>query len=334
VGTRLVIVLVALAVAGVAAPAARGQQSAITVYSGRNQALVSPLIQQYSRAGGGPVQARYGDTVQLAATIIEEGRNSPADLYFAQDAGGLGYLAYTGRLRRLPDSVLQRVEPRFRSSDGLWVGVTARARVIVYNTTRLSPRALPASIADFVDPRWRGRIGWAPTNASLLAQLTAMRLVWGNERTRRWLEGLRANAPRVFPGNAPIVAAVGAGEIDVGFVNNYYLFQFLRDRGERFPARNYMFPGSDIGNLVNVAGVGVLDTARNPEAALRFIDYLLSPEAQRYFAAETFEYPLIGGVSAHAMLAPLASIQTPRVDLSYLAALDATLRMLREVGIL
>ncbi|MDR7457017.1 MAG: iron ABC transporter substrate-binding protein [Armatimonadota bacterium] len=330
---RLIAVLTALALTVGGGRTAVGQQPTITVYSGRNQALVGPLLQQYGRAGGA-VQARYGDTVQLAATIIEEGANSPADVYFAQDAGGLGYLAYTGRLRRLPDTILQRVEPRFRSSDGLWVGVTARARVVVYNTTRVSLRDLPASIGEFTDPRWRGRIGWAPTNASLVAHVTAMRLVWGNERTRRWLEGIKANGAKPFPGNAPIVAAVGAGEVDVGFVNNYYLFQFLRDRGERFPARNYMFPGGDVGNLVNVAGVGVLNTARNPEAALRFVEFLLSPEAQRYFAAETFEYPLSGGIAAHPMLPPLAGIQTPRVDLNYLAALDATLRLMREAGIL
>jgi iron(III) transport system substrate-binding protein len=304
------------------------------VYSGRAQPLVGPLLEQYGRASGVQVRARYGETAAIAATIMEEGPNSPADVYFAQEAGALGFLAYSGRLRRLPDAVLQRVDPRFRSVDGLWVGVTGRARVVVYNTRRVAPRDLPESIADFVQPRWRGRVGWAPTNGSFQAHVTAMRLTWGNERTRRWLEAMRANGARAYPGNPAIVAAVGTGEIEAGFVNNYYLFQFLRERGESFPVRNHMFKGDDIGNLMNVAGVGIVDTSRNPAAAQRLVEFLLSPDAQRYFASQTFEYPLVREITAHPMLVPLAQIQTPRVDLNYLQALDATLRMLREVGLL
>lgn len=314
---------------------ARGQQPAIlTVYSGRAQALVGPLLEQFGRSTGVQVRARYGETAAIAATIMEEGPNSPADVYFAQDAGALGFLAYAGRLRRLSDSALARVDGRFRSADGLWVGVSGRARVVVYNTRKLVPRDLPDSIADFTHAKWRGRIGWAPTNGSFQAHITAMRLVWGNERTRRWLEGMRANGARAYPSNPAIVAAVGTGEIDLGFVNNYYLFQFLRERGDAFPVRNYMFRGDDIGNLVNVAGVGIVDTSRNPATALRLVEFLLSPEAQRYFASETYEYPLVREVNAHAMLIPLPQIRTPRVDLNYLQALDATLRMFREVGLL
>lgn len=314
---------------------ARAQAPAVlTVYSGRAQPLVGPLLEQYGRARGVAVRARYGETAAIAATIMEEGPNSPADVYFAQDAGALGFLAYAGRLRRLPDAVLQRVDARFRSSDGLWVGISGRARVVAYNTRAVAPRDLPDSIADFVHPRWRGRVGWAPTNGSFQAHVTAMRLVWGNERTRRWLEAMRANGARPYPGNPAIVAAVGTGEIEVGLTNHYYLFQFLRERGESFPVRNFMFRGDDIGNLVNVAGVGIVDTARNPAAAQQLVEFLLSPEAQRYFATETVEYPLVREVSAQPMLVPLAQIRTPRIDLNYLQALDATLRMLREVGLL
>jgi len=216
----------------------------------------------------------------------------------------------------------------------LWVGISGRARVVVYNTRNLTTRDLPASIADFTTPRWRGRIGWAPTNGSFQAQVTAMRLLWGNERTRRWLLGIKANAPRVYRNNTAIVAAVGAGEIDVGFVNHYYLFQFLRERGTSFPARNYFFPGPDVGNLINVAGAGVVTTSRNIAAATRLVEFLLSADAQRYFANETFEYPLVVGVAAHPLLPPLGQIRTPAVDLNHLQALEETLRVLREAGIL
>jgi iron(III) transport system substrate-binding protein len=313
---------------------ATAQGVALTVYSGRSQDLVAPILDQFMKGTGIQVRVRYGETAELAATIMEEGSNSPADLYFAQDAGALGALAFAGRLRRLPDSTLQRVEPRFRSANGQWVGVSGRARVVVYNTRRLSMRDLPASIADFTHPKWRGLIGWAPTNGSFQAHVTAMRLRWGDERTKRWLAGIKANGARMYRNNTAIVAAVGSGEIDVGFVNHYYLFQFLAERGASFPARNYYFPGPDVGNLINVAGVGILDSSRQPQLAQRLVEFLVTPEAQQYFAHKTFEYPLVAGIPTNPLLLPLSQIKTPNVDLNHLQALEQTLRLLREAGIL
>lgn len=313
---------------------ATAQGVTLTVYSGRSQDLVAPIFDQFMKSTGIQVRVRYGETAELAATIMEEGSNSPADVYFAQDAGALGALASAGRLRRLPDSILQRVEPRFRSSNGQWVGVSGRARVVVYNARRLSPRDLPTSIADFTHPKWRSLIGWAPTNGSFQAHVTAMRLRWGDERTKRWLAGIKANGARVYRNNTAIVAAVGSGEIDVGFVNHYYLFQFLAERGQSFPARNYYFPGPDVGNLINVAGVGILDTSRQPQGAQRLVEFLVAHEAQGYFADTTYEYPLVAGTLTNPLLLPLSQIRTPNVDLNHLQALEQTLRLLREAGVL
>lgn len=313
---------------------AAAQGVTLTVYSGRSQDLVAPILDQFMQSTGIQVRTRYGETAELAATIMEEGSNSPADVYFAQDAGALGALAFAGRLRGLPDSILQRVEPRFRSSNGQWVGVSGRARVVVYNTRRLLPRDLPTSIAGFIHPKWRGLIGWAPTNGSFQAHVTAMRLRWGDERTKRWLAGIKANGARVYRNNIAIVAAVGSGEIDVGFVNHYYLFQFLAERGQSFPARNYYFPGPDVGNLINVAGVGILDSSRQPQVAQRLVEFLVTAEAQRYFANKAFEYPLVAGIPTNPLLLPLSQIRTPNVDLNHLQALEQTLRLLREAGVL
>jgi len=331
---RHTFVLLALVVLmAVAASPIQGQPAAVTVYSGRSRELVGPLLDRFTASTGIQVRVRYGETAELAATIMEEGPNSPADVYFAQDAGALGALSFARRLRPLPQEVLSRVDPRFRSTDGTWVGVSGRARVVVYNTRRLSPRDLPTSIAGFTQPKWRGRIGWAPTNGSFQAHVTALRLLWGNERTRQWLLGIKANGARAYRNNTAIVAAIGAGEIDVGFVNHYYLFAFLKERGEAFPARNYYFPGTDAGNLINVAGAGIVDTSRNP-AAQRLVEFLLSTDAQRYFASETFEYPLVSGVPVNPLLLPLAQIKNPKVDLNHLQALEETLKLLRETGIL
>lgn len=316
------------------APAPTDAPAKIVVYSGRSESLVGPFFTQFTQATGIQVEVRYGDTAELAATILEEGANSPADLFFAQDAGALGALAAAGMLAPLPAGTLNQVEPRFRSSDGLWVGISGRARVVVYNTNKLTEADLPRSITGFVDPQWRGRVGWAPTNGSFQAFITAMRVQLGEEAARRWLEGMIANEVKTYEKNAAIVQAVAAGEIDVGFVNHYYLYQLQRQSGNTLAAANY-YPGNgDVGALINIAGVGILKTAKNALAAQRLIDYMLSTEGQRYFAEQTFEYPLAGNVQPDPRLKPLADIQTPQIDLNQLRDLQGTLQLLRDVGAL
>jgi iron(III) transport system substrate-binding protein len=311
-----------------------GDGGSITVYSGRSESLVQPLFDQFERDTGIKVNVRYGDTAELAATILEEGRNSPADVFFAQDAGALGAVAEEGVLAPLPETLLDRVPSPFRSRDGLWVGVSGRARVVVYNTDRLTPEELPDSILDFTDPQWKGRIGWAPTNGSFQAFVTALRLIEGEVGARAWLEGIKANGAKVYENNTAIVEAVARGEVDVGFVNHYYLYRFLAEQGEGFSARNHFLAPNDPGNLINVAGVGILETSSNKEVAERFVDYLLSAPAQRYFAEETFEYPLIEGVRPSVDLTPLSEINPPDIDLSQLSDLQGTLDLLRETGVL
>ena len=306
----------------------------LTVYSGRNEELVGPLIEQYEAATGAKINVKYGDTAELAATILEEGANSPADVFFAQDAGALGALAQEDRLQKLPDSLTNLVDERFRSPENEWVGVSGRARVVVYNTKTLTETDLPESIFGFTDPKWKGRIGWAPTNGSFQSFVTALRQIEGEERAREWLQGIQANEPKVYEGNTPIVKAVGAGEIDIGFVNHYYLFRQLKEQGEGFSARNYFLKNGDPGALVNVAGAGILTSTKNQEAAEEFVSFLLSKDAQEYFASQTYEYPLTSEVAPNAALPALDEIQTPQLDLSRLEDLQGTLELLQELGIL
>jgi iron(III) transport system substrate-binding protein len=304
----------------------------LVVYSGRSESLVGPIVEQFQAATGVDVEVRWGNTAELAATLLEEGANSPADVFFAQDPGGLGAVA--GMLAPLPEDVLNRVDPRFRDPEGRWVGTSGRARVVVYNTEALTPETLPQSLWDFTDPQWKSRIGWAPTNTSFQTMVTAMRITWGEEKTREWLEGILANDAAVYEKNTPIVAAVGAGEIDVGFVNHYYLYRFLQEEGEGFTARNHFLPSGGPGSLVMVAGAGVLASSERQEVAHRFLDFMLSPPVQGYFATQTFEYPLIEGVSVHRELQPLSELNAPSVDLADLADLRGTVTLLNEVGAL
>jgi iron(III) transport system substrate-binding protein len=338
----LVVVLVVTACAPAASAPPAGSPGSpaappsgdLTIYSGRSEELVGPLIERFEQATGIAVEVNYASTTDLAATLLEEGAATPADVFFSQDAGALGALAAEGRLAALPQSVLDGVEARFRSPDGHWVGVSGRARVAAYDSRVLSEEDLPDTILEFTEPEWRGKIGWAPSNASLQSFVTALRVLEGDITARDWLDGIQANEPRVYEGNSQALEGVAAGEVQVALINHYYLLQALAEQGEEYPVRNHFFPGGDPGALVNVAGAGILSTSKNADRARTFVEFLLNDESQRYFAEETFEYPLVPGVPADERLIPLAEIDSPDIDLSDLADLEGTLEMMQEAGVL
>ena len=338
-GTRLILGVLLLALAGVLVVSpgtiVKGQADTIIVYSGRGETQVAPLFEQFTKETGIRVQVRYGDTAELAATILEEGRNTRADVFWAQDAGALGALEKAGRFQTLPDNLLNKIDSRLRSPQGKWLATSGRARVVAYNTRGLSPDELPTSIWGFTDPKWKGKIGWPPTNGSFQAFVTALRVLEGDDRAEEWLRGILANEPKVYRNNTAAVDAVGRGEVQVAFVNHYYLYRFLKEQGESFPARNHHTQG-DAGSIINVAGVGILDVSRRSEAAQKFIDFLLSKSAQEYFASEVNEYPVVLGldIALHPDLVPLDEVDTPDIDLSDLEDLEGTLELLQRVGAL
>jgi iron(III) transport system substrate-binding protein len=313
-----------------AAAVAQDVDEPLTVYSGRSESLVGPVVDDFTAATGVEVDVKYADTAELAAILLEEGDRSPADVYFAQDAGALGAVADAGLLSRLPDDVLAVVPARFSDIDGEWVGVSGRARTAAYTTSE--PLELPDSIVDFTAPEWSGRIGWAPANGSFQAFVTALRVIEGDDLARGWLEGILANDPVAYPSNTAAVEGVAAGEVDVAFVNHYYLLRLLAEHGNDFPVAQMFFGGGDPGSLVNVAGVGQLASTDQPEASLAFIEYLLGPDAQTYFSESTYEFPLLQGISADPRLPAIDSIEAPDIDLSDLADLQGTVELLRGVG--
>ncbi|TAK76223.1 MAG: iron ABC transporter substrate-binding protein [Dehalococcoidia bacterium] len=320
---------------GVLAAACGGDDGeTLTIYSGRTRDLVEPILESFSKETGVHIRVRYGDTAELAATILEEGRNSPADVFFAQDAGALGAMVEAGRFKELPDGILQRVPQQYRAPDKRWVGVSARARVLAFNPEKVREQDLPASVLELTDAKWRNRVSWAPTNGSFQAFVTALRRARGQEGARDWLLAMKANGTRAYANNVAQVQAVAAGEVDVALVNHYYLYPLLKERGEGFKARNHFFTDGDIGGMVNVAGAGILDTSKHDAVARRFVEFLLSREAQQYFAEHTYEYPLAAGVTPPAEVPALSTLQPPAVDLNGLHDLSGTLALLRETGVL
>ena len=321
-------------VAAIATTGCGGNSNTLTVYSGREEELVAPLFERFTEETGIEVEVRYGDSAELAATIAEEGDNSPADVFFAQDPGSLG--AVESQLHTLPDDVLERVDARFRDADGRWVGTSGRSRVIVYNTDAVAEDEVPDSVFDLFDPRWEGRIGIAPTNASFQAFVTAMRLSEGDEATRQWLLDLQELQPKVYEKNTPIVEAAASGEIDLGLVNHYYLY-LVREEQPDAPVENHFLDAGDPGALVSVAGAGALASSDRADDAERFVEFLLSDDGQRFYVdeAEEAEYPLVAGIEPKAGLPPLDELEGPDVDLtSFGAEHEATIELLRETGYL
>ena len=306
-------------------------EETLTVYSGREEEYVGPLYEQFEEDAGIELDVRYGETAELAATLIEEGENSPADVFFAQDAGALGALEKEGLFAAVPEESLDRVDQRYRSPEGVWVGTSGRARVVGYNTKELSEQDLPDSILGFTDSEWKGRIGWAPTNGSFQAFVTAMRLTEGEEATEEWLRGIVANDPVVFDDNEAIRDAIASGEVEVGFLNHYYIAEAIAEEGEDYPVRAYHPPG-DVGSLINVAGIGIVEAGDDDEAAAEFTEFVLNDENQRYFAEEVKEYPLVTGIAADPDVVPLDQIEQPDVELGQLDDLEGTLKLLQRTG--
>lgn len=327
--TALTLVLALLATGCAGTEAAEGP---LVVYSGRSEDLVAPLIERFESETGIEVEVRYGDSTELAATLLAEGAATDADVFFAQDPASLG--ATTELMADLPDEILQLVPARFRDSDDRWVGTSGRVRVLVYDTETVSEDELPSSIDDLIDPRWAGTLGVAPTNGSFLAFVAAMILERGSDATLEWLEGIAANDPVDFPGNSPIVAAVDAGEISVGLVNHYYLLR-LQAEGAGLRAANHFLAPGDVGELVMPAGAAVVAASDRSDAARRFVEFLLGVDAQRYFAEETFEYPLVPGVEPSEGLPPIDSVVGPDIDLSRLAdVLEEATDLVTRAGLL
>jgi iron(III) transport system substrate-binding protein len=327
---HLLAALTALA-AVLALAACGGSDADLTIYSGRNEQLVGDLLDRFERESGLEVDVRYGDSAELAATIAEEGDNSPADVFFSQDAGALG--SVEDQLAPLPRPVLDRVDERFQDPRGRWVGVSGRARVIAYSTERVKASEVPDSVFDVTDRKWRGRVGVAPPNASFQAFVSGMRLEAGDPRTRRWLRDFTANDPRRYENNIQQIEAIDRGEIDLGLVNHYYLYE-LRRENPGLKVANHFLRDGDPGTLVNAAGAGVLRTAEHEVDAQRFVRFLLGGEAQRYFATDTAEYPLVDGVERLKGLKALSDVHGPDIRLGDLGVkLRSTLRMLDEAGL-
>ena len=299
----------------------------LVLYSGRSESLIAPALEKFTEDTGIQVEVRYAGSVDLALTILEEGDKSPADLFLSKSPGPVGYLSDKGRLQKLSEETLELAPA---SATGLWIAITGRQRVLVYNAELLSPDELPMTVAELASEKWTGRVAIAPGNGSFQDFFTLFRLKAGDDVALTWLKALKDGGAPTYSNSSGIVKAVNRGEIEAGLVNHYYNIR-MKAEDPSMVSENHRFADGDPGGVTIATTIGVLNSSSNKKLAERFIQWLLSEKGQGHFAANTWEYPLVGNVS------PLNSVEVPEsIDVGSFdrlgGGLERTLELIREAG--
>jgi iron(III) transport system substrate-binding protein len=306
----------------------------LTIYAGRDEALIAPLLAQFTAESGIEIAVRYGTSPELSALLLEEGSQTPADVFLSQDAGALGALSGDNLLAQLPDDITEVIPADFTSTNDDWVGVTGRARVIAYDSQNLAAADIPSSVMALTSPEWKGRVGFPPGNASFQSFVTALREIKGEAAAEQWVEAMAANAPVLTEKNSATLELVNSGQLDLALINHYYWYQSASELGASNMRAQLKFLPGDAGGIVNVTGAGVLAGSAENKDALTFLRFLISPAAQQYFVDETFEYPLLPGIDAPEGLPTLASLANSEFDLNDLESLSQTQSLLAKHGLL
>ena len=307
----------------------------VTIYSGRTQNLIEPVLEAFACETGTSVSVRWGSSTDLALLLAEEGDRTNADVFLSRSPGPIGFLESRDLLTQMPDGTLDLVEERNRSKNRTWVGFAGRKRVLVYNVDEVDRAELPSSVFELTDPEWEGRVAIPATNGSFVDWFTVFRDQHGDEVAAQWLEDMVDNRARSYPNNRSIVEAAGLGVIDVGLVNHYYNFQEKESSGEDHRAENHDFADDDIGSLLIITAAAVTSAGESNEQAANLIAYLLSAPVQTYFTEVTFEYPLAAGVQPAAILPPLDALRIGTVDFDALGGgFERTTEIIEASGIL
>lgn len=312
-----------------------GSSGSITVYSGQHEQTVAALTADFTTRTGIEVALRSGGEGELANQVLQEGSGSPADVFYAGNPPALGILAEKGLLAPVDPATLAAVPAEDSSPDGVWTGVSARASVLAYNTSKLAEGDLPGSLLDLADPAWKGKIAFAPTETDFQPLVTAVIRQEGEAAAETWLKGLKDNAS-VYEDNEAIIAAVNRGDIAAGLVEHYYWYR-LRDElgaGEIDSALHY-FAAGDPGGLVAVSGAGILKSSSHQADAQAFLKYLVSRPAQEIIVnSKSYEYPLLAGVSNPKLERTFDALKPPSVSISDLGDGREAFALMQKVGLL
>jgi iron(III) transport system substrate-binding protein len=312
-----------------------GGGTAITLYNGQHEQTTALLVKAFERQTGIRVNVRSADEATLGNQITQEGENSPADVFYGENTPVLEALSDRGLLAPVAPSTLAAIPSRYDSAHGNWVGVSARVSALVYNTSQIAPSQLPSSILELAEPRWRGKVGFAPSETDFQPLITSIVKLDGAATAERWLKGLQANG-RVYPDNETVATQVNNGESAVGPINHYYWYRLRDEVGQAgmHSALHYYAPG-DPGDLVNVSGAAVLKSSSHEAAAQAFLAFLVSRAGQETVAhSHSYEYPLLAGVSPAPGLRAFNQLKPATLTPAELGDGSAALALEQKLGLL
>ena len=326
----IVLVLVLSACGGTSS-----SKPSITLYSGQHEQTTTLLVKAFEKQTGIEVKVRFADEATLGSQILQEGGASPADVFFTENTPVLELLREKGVLAPVEPSTLSAVPSRYDSAHGDWVGISARVSALVYNTGKLKAAELPSSVLELAAPRWKGKVGFAPSETDFQPLITSIEKLDGKAAAERWLKGLQANG-KVYPDNETVVSQVNNGESELGPINHYYWYRLHQELGSggTHSALHY-FAAGDAGDLIDVSGAAVLKSSSQRAAAQRLLAFLVSKLGQRTLArSDSFEYPLRPGVSPAPGLRPLSELKRNSLTPAQLGDGSAPLAMELRLGLL
>lgn len=329
--------LVALLCLSIACPPPASAADKLVVYSGRAERLIKPVLDAFTAKTGIQVELLSSGTTELVNRLKAEGDRTPADVLVTNDAGSLELARAAGLLRPLAmREIEQAIPPQYRAADNSWIGLSGRFWVIVYNTTMVKPDQVK-SLLDLADPTWKDKIAIPNAGSEYLqAGVSVVRASVGDERAKKFLEGLRDNAgTQVYQKSSQIVEAVAKGQVALGIVNHYYVYRHLAAQPHA-PIAVLMPDQQDggMGAIMNVAGIGVIKHTARVESAKRLVEFLVAQAGQKLFAELDKEYPLHPDVKADPALIERTSFRAAMVPLTKLAELrEPTLTLIEQVGL-
>ena len=336
----VVVVLVgtgALAACGSSSKSAGGSSSTITLYSGQHEQTTDKLVAAFEAESGIKVKTRFGDEAEMANQIATEGSHSPADVFLTENSPALELLQEKNLLAPITTSTLSDVPAKYNSPQGDWVGVSARANVMVYNTNKLTASQLPKSIMDLASPAWKGKLGIAPSETDFQPIITSIMQAKGKDAALAWLKGVKANAgSHSYPDNETLVNVVNKGQVSIAVMNHYYWY---RERDEVGASNTHsaiaFFAPKDPGYVVDVSGAAVLKSSGNQAAAQKLVAFFVSHNGEEVIAhSESYEYPLGSGVVTAKPLKPFDQLQPADVTIEQLGDGSGAIALLQQVQLL
>lgn len=308
----------------------------ITLYAGQHQQLVRMIVTAFEKQTGIQVRVRTGEGPQLANQLIEEGKLSPADVYFTENSPELMRLQEKGMLAPVDKTTLAQIPSRYSSPAGDWVGVLARENVLTYDPGLIKASALPQSLLNLSEPKWKNKIAIAPSDADFMPLVRAVTVVDGRDKALQWLEGLKRNA-QIYQDDEGVASAVNKGAVAMGIINNYYYYRLRQQLGPSHTrSKLHHFGHQDVGALINISGAGVLKSSTHPKEAQQLLAFMVSKPTQSMIAHSDvdFEYPLRPGVTANQQLKPFSQLQPPPISVGQLGDNQQALQLLQQAGLL